>query len=405
MGQTAAAGVAQKTPLFNRNYVLMIFVNICLSIAFYFFQPILPVYIVDQGISVAIAGIITGLFSFTALVARPFTGLLADRISPKIVLMIALPLEAVFGAGYGLLPSVPWLTTCRIIHAVGFSLASTVALVYGSFFVPKERMGEGIGYLGLGAVLGTAVGPTLGLTIADKLSFRATFLIGGVIFMIGFILLLMTRPPKEVTEKKSEKKGIRFSDMLDVKLFPLSFMAGLLALANGFCTSFIALHAASRGIPHVGLYFTIMAICLVVSRPLAGKLVDKKGLSIVAIPCFILTILGLFVIAQAHSFAYIALAGVLGAGQGTGMTAIQTTCVRSVPDSKRGVAGSTYFVFSDVFQGAGPMVGGRFAELTSPSPAAITYVPLYTLGSVILTFGLVLYIIYAGIRKKKGAPL
>ena len=129
MGQTAAAEVPKKTPLFNRNYVLMIFVNICLSIAFYFFQPILPGYIVSQGISVAIAGIITGLFSFTALVARPFTGLLADRISPKIVLMIALPLEAVFGAGYGLLPSVPWLTTCRIIHAVGFSLASTVALV------------------------------------------------------------------------------------------------------------------------------------------------------------------------------------------------------------------------------------------------------------------------------------
>ena len=404
MDNSAAAETSGQMPLLNRNYILMVFVNICLSIAFYFFQPILASYITSLGISVAIAGIVAGLFSITALVARPFTGLLADRISPKVVLMIALPLEAVFGAGYGLIPSLPWIVTCRVIHAVGFALASTVTLVYGSFFIPKERMGEGIGWLGMGVVLGTAIGPTVGLTIAEKLSFKATFLIGGAIFMIGFILLLMTRPPKSVTEKPKEKRSIRLSDMLSLKLFPLSFMAGLLALANGFCTAFLALHAASRGIEHVGLYFTIMAIALVVTRPLAGKIVDKKGLSVIAIPCFIVCALGLFLISRANSFGYLALAGVLGAGQGTGMTAIQTTCVRSLPDAQRGVASSTYYVFSDVFQGLGPMFGGRFAELTSPGQT-VTYVPLYTLGSGILIFGLIIYIIYASIRKKQGQPL
>ncbi len=116
MGNSAAAETSGQMPLLNRNYILMVFVNICLSIAFYFFQPILASYITSLGISVAIAGIVAGLFSITALVARPFTGLLADRISPKVVLMIALPLEAVFGAGYGLIPSLPWIVTCRVIH-------------------------------------------------------------------------------------------------------------------------------------------------------------------------------------------------------------------------------------------------------------------------------------------------
>ena len=114
--------------------------------------------------------------------------------------------------------------------------------------------------------------------------------------------------------------------------------------------------------------------------------------------------LGLFLISRANSFGYLALAGVLGAGQGTGMTAIQTSCVRMLPDEQRGVASGTYYVFSDVFQGLGPMFGGRFAELTSHG-SAITYVPLYTLGSGILIFGLVIYLFYAGIKRRQGEPL
>ncbi|MBR0107424.1 MAG: MFS transporter, partial [Lachnospiraceae bacterium] len=71
----------QKQSLVNRDFILMMLVNVCLSVGFYFFQPVLPGYITSMGISITVAGIIAGLFSFTALVARPFTGLLSDRIS------------------------------------------------------------------------------------------------------------------------------------------------------------------------------------------------------------------------------------------------------------------------------------------------------------------------------------
>ncbi|MBQ1331430.1 MAG: MFS transporter, partial [Lachnospiraceae bacterium] len=184
----------QKQSLVNRDFILMMLVNVCLSVGFYFFQPVLPGYITSMGISITVAGIIAGLFSFTALVARPFTGLLSDRISPKIVLLIALPLEAVFGAGYGFFPSIAGLVFCRIVHAVGFSFAGTVAVVYGSFVIPKERMGEGIGWLSLGSILGTAIGPSIGLGLADMLGYKISFLIGGIIFFVGAVLVGLTRP-------------------------------------------------------------------------------------------------------------------------------------------------------------------------------------------------------------------
>ena len=40
-------------------------------------------------------------------------------------------------------------------------------------------------------------------------------------------------------------------------------------------------------------------------------------------------------------------------------------------------------MFADVFQGFGPMIGGRIAELTSPE-GYIVYTPLYTLCASIM---------------------
>ena len=394
----------QKQSLVNRDFILMMLVNVCLSVGFYFFQPVLPGYISSMGISITVAGIIAGLFSFTALVARPFTGLLSDRISPKIVLLIALPLEAVFGAGYGFFPSIAGLVFCRIVHAVGFSFAGTVAVVYGSFFIPKERMGEGIGWLSLGSILGTAIGPSIGLGLADMLGYKISFLIGGIIFFVGAVLVGLTRPPKMPTDQKVKRK-IRFSDLISVKLIPLSFLAGLFGITNGILISFIALHAEARGIPHVGLYFTIMAVVLVVLRPFAGKLYDRKGLTIIAVPCFICAFFAMLVVAYTTSFAGIALTAVLMAiGEGTSFGAFQTACVRAVPDEQRGVASSTFYLFMDVFQGGAPMAGGKIAELTSVG-TQLTYTPLFAMSSWVMVLGLVIYIIYAGIQKKRGIRL
>ena len=73
MSETAVNTVQEPKPtLINRNFILMMLVNVCLSVGFYFFQPVLPGYITSRGISITVAGIIAGLFSFTALVVRPW---------------------------------------------------------------------------------------------------------------------------------------------------------------------------------------------------------------------------------------------------------------------------------------------------------------------------------------------
>ena len=50
------------------------------------------------------------------------------------------------------------------------------------------------------------------------------------------------------------------------------------------------------------------------------------------------------------------------------------------------------------------MVGGKIAELTSVG-SVITYTPLFAMSSSVMALGLVLYVIYAGVQRRRGVRL
>ena len=71
----------EPTKLWNRQYILVLLLNTLNAFSFYMVVTILSKYLVSIGISIATAGVIVGLFSITSLCCRPFSGLLADRLS------------------------------------------------------------------------------------------------------------------------------------------------------------------------------------------------------------------------------------------------------------------------------------------------------------------------------------
>ena len=97
-----------------------------------------------------------------------------------------------------------------------------------------RRMGEAIGYMGLGNILGTAIGPSLGLATGATIGFRYSFLVGCGVIMAGFVCLLLTRPPKKTPEEiavsiaaemicEKQKQNGRYH-------FPDDIMDGILAV-------------------------------------------------------------------------------------------------------------------------------------------------------------------------------
>jgi MFS family permease len=358
-------GPKKRETLWNFNYIYLLILSALTSTAFQMISPVVSKFAVTLGAGLTIAGAITGVFSITALVVRPFSGVIADRFNKKWIMVCSTIVIAFSVLCYSFAGSVTALLAFRVVHGIAFALSGTTNMAFASTFIPKDRMGEGIGYLGLGHILSTAIGPSLGLWAINRFGYNWCFYLSFFIALFAAVLMLFIDYKPEIrtenTDASTGKKvrfNIKFSDLVEVKLLPYAVFGGLFSLANGLVSSFIAIMGDERGIANVGIFFTVNAIVLLAIRPFGGKLNDKKGLSFVLIPAYIAAAASMAMLAGARSTWMIALAGVLKAiGQGAGQPAIQAECIRMLPD-KRGVATSTYYIGADVGQGLGPVIGG-----------------------------------------------
>src|SRR5690606_11031666 len=106
-----------------------------------------------------------------------------DRLNKKYVFMAATALIGLSLIGYGISSGIASLVVFRFIHAVAFSVNGTVNLALVAQTIPRKRMGEGIGYFGLGHIIATAAGPAVGLYIGERFGLSAVFLAAGAIML------------------------------------------------------------------------------------------------------------------------------------------------------------------------------------------------------------------------------
>lgn len=377
-----------KEKLWRPSYIVLLCTSALSAVAVFMTVPTVPKYVVSLGSSLTVAGTISGIAPITSLVVRPFSGMAADKFNKKWIMTIFTALTGLTILGYALSTKIPVLLGLRILNGLAFAVSGTASIAIASSFVSGDRMGEGIGYIGLAQILASAVGPHLGLNISYNFGYKDCFVIFFGISMLAalFMVFIRYRPTNET--KPKGKNSIKFSNFMAIELMPLTVFGGLFSLGNGLIMTFIALMGESRGIKNIGIYFTVNAIMLFLIRPLAGKLYDRKGLSFILIPAYILDASAMCIIGLANSTWMVVLAGLLRAmGQGAGQPAIQAECIKRLGKERSGVATSTYFFGADICQGFGPIIGGAVIS-------CFGYGAMYFGCSGIIISGLVGYIIY-----------
>ena len=382
--------------LWNRNYIMVLIVCTLSAFSFYTNQTILSKHLTGNiGVSMTLAGTIVGLFSLTSLFCRPFCGVMADRMNKVLLMMLSNILMTVGLIGFAYAKNVPLFIAMRIINGVGFAIGSTAQVALCTCFIPKSRMGEGIGYMGLSMVLASATAPGLGIAISQAMGMKAVFLVSAAMPVAGCLLLLFMR--SDAAKPKKEKRAIRLEDILEWRAWAFSLCGGMFSFVNGIINAYIVLYSDLRGIADVSLYFTVYAICLFVVRPLSGKLMDKKGIRLTVLPAMLLTAVSMIVLSQSTSFAMIILSAVLRAvGQGTAQPSLQAGCINYIGRDRSGVATSTYYLFGDVGQGVGPMLGGMALEAIAGIGG---YQFLFYVCAALLTAGFVTFEVFT---RKKG---
>ena len=136
----------------------------------------------------------------------------------------------------------------------------------------------------------------------------------------------------------------------------------------GAVQAFLPAFALERDLGNVGLFYTVFAIPLLLSRLLSGALSDRVGRGRVVVPALAVGVLSLALLAATRSQPMLlAVAVVYGLGFGAVQVTIFALIVDRTPPDRRGAGMATYTMAWDVGAVLGGVLLGLLIELTSYS--------------------------------------
>ena len=378
--------------LFNRNYNMMMLVGLLIAFGYSMISTLISSYAVEIGASLTIAGTTAGIYSISALLVRPFSGIAADRVNRKYMCLLATSVICFVMLGYGLAANIGALMIIRIIHGAAFGISGTANMSLISEYIPEERMGEGLGYYGMGQVLSQVCGPSLGVAIKNRFGYHTLFYCICFLTLIAVaVLLLLKYAPAQYSTEKKEKISVQNLIARDCLIYAL--VAGMFSMCNGVVNSFLQLLGTSRNISGIPLFFSVNAIILFVLRLFMGKVMDKSGLTGVVNFSLIAGAVSMALLGAAYGMPLIVLSAVLKAfSQGGGQISLQTACIKKAGPARVGIATSTYYIGADIGQGIGPIVCGKIAENTN-------YEIMFYVTGIIMIASLVIFNMY---QKREG---
>lgn len=325
-------------------------------------RPLLPLYLVSFGASSTIIGAVVAVFTIAATISRVPVGLYIDRVGRKPFLIYGIAFFTVSNFGYLWAPSILLMVPFRILHGIGWSGCTTAIATLAADIAPKKRRGELIGYAGMASSLAGALGPVAGFAIFDIFGYSGVFTGAGVLLIGSFFLGFMVPEPKNVL---SQEKIADWTEAIAVRetLLP-AVVVSLLAFGQGGTLTFLPIHALKLGIENPGLWFGLYALCLLITRPVAGPLSDRISRRAVIVPGLILHLVSFLLLALASSPIWLWAAAILGGlGVGAAQPALMAVAVDETSPQRRGQSLAQYQCFYDLGIGVGSMALGALLDM------------------------------------------
>lgn len=352
--------------LANRNFILLCCCNFFFTSSMLMSLPVMPLYLkYELNMSTGTTGVIVALYSIAALFIRPFSGYIVDYFQRRPVYLLVMSGFVLAGTGYIFITNLLLLAAVRTLHGVCFGMTGTSINTMAVDFIPKHKIGTGIGIFGMLGSVALAAGPMFGMFFSEFVSYRGVFVINSIIALVSLICgaMVKTTPREIVTRGKKPtldnfflKKGTAAA---------ISFI--LAGFSYGLIGNYISLLAVSRNLTiNTGVFFMLMAIGMVFSRLFAGKLVDKGHLlqAICASKIIIIASLTFFLLTSSQT-AFFGSALFMGIGYGMFAPAYQAMFISLADRDKIGTANSTYYISWDTGISVAIFTGGYLADLTS----------------------------------------
>lgn len=380
--------------IWTKNFVAILFINLMIFTCFQLVSPAFPVFINSLGGSNTIVGLVSSAYVISGLIMRPFSGLLLDKMGRKSIILIGLAIIVLANFSYIWFTSIVLIFFLRFIHGFGWGISTTSASTVAADNIPKERLGEGMGYFSLTNGLAMAIAPAAGLYIISASSFDRLFSIAAGMGALALVLALLIRfqelPEKEPSTVSSQGKSALF----EKSAIAPSLTYGFLATTYAAIVNYVPLYSLELGIANIGIFFTVYAGALLLIRPLIGRAVDRIGHDKIMVLSIILIGVALLLLSQAqHLYIFLVAAFLYGAGYGSSQMCLFVLALANAPAGSVGRANATFYTALDIGLGTGAITMGYISSLTG-------YGPLYLWALLPVAAAAALYFIC--VRKKAG---
>jgi MFS family permease len=137
----------------------------------------------------------------------------------------------------------------------------------------------------------------------------------------------------------------------------------LYAFSYGGITSFVAVYAEQLGVTPRAMYFTVLALAILTTRPFIGRYADRVGHTRIIVPCLVLVVLGVAVLTIADSRPMFVVSALLfGVGFGSVYPLFVAHLMHHMPEHRRGATFGAMIGAFDIGLGTGSIAIGWMSE-------------------------------------------
>jgi MFS family permease len=350
----------------------------------------------------------------SATVMRILTGRTSDTMGRRGLIVVGAVIFGISAASFNFFPFLAAMPIICLVRGFGMSMANTTLSVAITDVIPKQRMGEGLGYFGLTQPLTSVIGPAIATGLIATGSFSAIFYTSMTFIFVGGAVMFFCNYEKDKkfierkqmlqdTEPHDSNEDVKKSDAnprgiaayFEKSALPCSVLQLFISMAQGANLSFLMAYAFYINVPNPVLFYTFSAVFMVLMRVSTGRLADRfKPVYLIAFGIFLNAVSFTCMLFAQQNYILFYGAGI-AAGIANGIIApvMQATVVRMSPDSRRGAAMATYMFPMDLGIAIGGFIWGVVVDNSG-------YSAMY-MGCVVC---LCIAIVLSGILLRKVAP-
>nr|WP_102279418.1 MFS transporter [[Lactobacillus] timonensis] len=349
----------KKESFYTKDVVLVMMASFFFMFSTMFINPLINGYAKELGSTAVFAGLIVGIMSLASMFLRPVAGNLTDHFSKYLLATIGGVLIFLGILGYTLTPNSELLLVFRLLNGTGFVLATVCMTTWLALLVPRQHVGEAMGFYGLMNALAMAVAPAVSINLYRLIGYRKSIMLAAVAALLMIICVQFVGDHGKPVQLTRPRAHTTFQ-IIQPNVLPVAILTTLFAIPYFTTQADIVSYVEQRHVSvAIGSYFLIYAVILLVIRIVFKSAFDTVRFGVWFWVSWVATGLYVYLLAAMTNnwLMFLAAAG-MAVGYGVIYSVLQATAMLLAPMEEQGLASATFYLGLDIGMTLGPIIGG-----------------------------------------------